>query len=207
MEANPENVDVAALDAWLAAGITRLSVGMQSADPDALRVLQRQHTPGAAVGATRLARDRGFEHVSLDQGENKFDLLPRSLPRLKASLARWQDGLAERGWNSLYLNNHDQPRLVSRFGNDSEYRYESATLWALVLHLHRGTPYIYQGEEIGMTNVRFDSIDDYRDIESLNHFCEAVQEFDQSPSAVLAGVHAMGRDNARTPMQLSLIHI
>ncbi|HZK59425.1 MAG TPA: alpha-glucosidase, partial [Cryobacterium sp.] len=142
-----------------------------------------------------------FEHVSLDQGENKFDLLPRSLPRLKASLARWQDGLAERGWNSLYLNNHDQPRLVSRFGNDSEYRYESATLWALVLHLHRGTPYIYQGEEIGMTNVRFDSIDDYRDIESLNHFREAVQEFDQSPSAVLAGVHAMGRDNARTPMQ------
>ncbi|MEO6200920.1 MAG: alpha-amylase family glycosyl hydrolase, partial [Cryobacterium sp.] len=142
-----------------------------------------------------------FEHVSLDQGDHKFHVLPRSLPALKANLSRWQDGLAETGWNSLYLNNHDQPRLVSRFGNDAEYRFESATLWALVLHLQRGTPYIYQGEEIGMTNVRFDSIDDYRDIESLNHFREAVQEFDESPAAVLAGVHTMGRDNARTPMQ------
>jgi oligo-1,6-glucosidase len=142
-----------------------------------------------------------FEHVSLDQGAHKFDALPRQLVPLKRSLARWQDGLAETGWNSLYLNNHDQPRLVSRFGNDTEFRYESATLWALVLHLHRGTPYIYQGEEIGMTNVAFDSIDHYRDIESLNHYREAVEQFDQSPASVLAGVHAMGRDNARTPMQ------
>jgi oligo-1,6-glucosidase len=142
-----------------------------------------------------------FEHVSLDQGTHKFDPLPRSLVPLKHSLARWQDGLAETGWNSLYLNNHDQPRLVSRFGNDTEFRYESATLWALVLHLHRGTPYIYQGEEIGMTNVRFESIEHYRDIESLNHYREAVEQFDQSPASVLAGVHAMGRDNARTPMQ------
>ena len=142
-----------------------------------------------------------FEHVSLDQGESKFDALPRWLPALKASLSRWQDGLASAGWNSLYLNNHDQPRLVSRFGNDTEFRYESATLWALVLHLHRGTPYIYQGEEIGMTNVRFDTIDDYRDIETLNHYREAVSEFDRAPSSVLAGVHTMGRDNARTPMQ------
>jgi oligo-1,6-glucosidase len=142
-----------------------------------------------------------FEHVSLDQGVHKFDPLPRSLVPLKRSLARWQEGLAETGWNSLYLNNHDQPRLVSRFGNDTEYRYESATLWALVLHLHRGTPYIYQGEEIGMTNVTFDNIDSYRDIESLNHYREAVEQFDQSPASVLAGVHAMGRDNARTPMQ------
>ena len=142
-----------------------------------------------------------FEHVSLDQGAHKFDPLPRSLVPLKRSLARWQDGLAATGWNSLYLNNHDQPRLVSRFGNDAEYRYESATLWALVLHLHRGTPYIYQGEEIGMTNVKFDTIEHYRDIESLNHYREAVEQFDQSPASVLAGVHAMGRDNARTPMQ------
>ncbi len=142
-----------------------------------------------------------FEHVSLDQGTHKFDPLPRSLVPLKHSLARWQDGLAQTGWNSLYLNNHDQPRLVSRFGNDTQFRYESATLWALVLHLHRGTPYIYQGEEIGMTNVKFDTIDHYRDIESLNHYREAVEQFDQSPASVLAGVHAMGRDNARTPMQ------
>jgi len=142
-----------------------------------------------------------FEHVSLDQGETKFHSLPRNLPALKKSLARWQAGLATTGWNSLYLNNHDQPRLVSRFGNDREFRYESATLWALVLHLHRGTPYIYQGEEIGMTNVRFETIEDYRDIESLNHYREAVEHFDQSPATVLAGVHGMGRDNARTPMQ------
>uniref|UniRef100_UPI00398A14A2 alpha-glucosidase n=1 Tax=Mycetocola sp. TaxID=1871042 RepID=UPI00398A14A2 len=142
-----------------------------------------------------------FEHVSLDSGSHKFDAIPLDFVALKSNLARWQDGLAERGWNSLYLNNHDQPRLVSRFGNDTEYRVESATLWGLVLHLHRGTPYIYQGEEIGMTNVRFQSIEHYRDIESLNHYREAVERFDQAPSSVLAGVHARGRDNARTPMQ------
>jgi oligo-1,6-glucosidase len=142
-----------------------------------------------------------FEHVSLDSGSHKFDAIPLDFVALKSNLARWQDGLAERGWNSLYLNNHDQPRLVSRFGNDTEYRVESATLWALVLHLHRGTPYIYQGEEIGMTNVTFESIEHYRDIESLNHYREAVEQFDQAPSSVLAGVHARGRDNARTPMQ------
>ena len=142
-----------------------------------------------------------FEHVSLDSGSHKFDAIPLDFVALKTNLARWQNGLAERGWNSLYLNNHDQPRLVSRFGNDREYRVESATLWALVLHLHRGTPYIYQGEEIGMTNVRFESIEHYRDIESLNHYREAVEKFDQAPASVLAGVHARGRDNARTPMQ------
>lgn len=142
-----------------------------------------------------------FEHVSLDSGSHKFDAIPLDFVALKTSLARWQSGLAERGWNSLYLNNHDQPRLVSRFGNDLDYRVESATLWALVLHLHRGTPYIYQGEEIGMTNVRFESIEHYRDIESLNHYREAVEKFDQAPASVLEGVHARGRDNARTPMQ------
>jgi oligo-1,6-glucosidase len=142
-----------------------------------------------------------FEHVSLDSGSHKFDAIPLDFVALKSNLARWQDGLAERGWNSLYLNNHDQPRLVSRFGNDTEYRVESATLWALVLHLHRGTPYVYQGEEIGMTNVKFESIEHYRDIESLNHYREAVDDYDQAPSSVLAGVHARGRDNARTPMQ------
>ncbi|GHD50094.1 alpha-glucosidase [Mycetocola manganoxydans] len=141
-----------------------------------------------------------FEHVSLDSGAHKFDAIPLDFVALKTNLARWQDGLAERGWNSLYLNNHDQPRLVSRFGNDEQYRVESATLWGLVLHLHRGTPYIYQGEEIGMTNVRFESIEYYRDIESINHYREAVEEFDASPASVLAGVHARGRDNARTPM-------
>ena len=141
-----------------------------------------------------------FEHVSLDFGEHKFDAVPLDLVALKQNLGRWQTGLAESGWNSLYLDNHDQPRLVSRFGNDGEYRFESATLWALVLHLQRGTPYIFQGEEIGMTNVAFPTIDDYRDIEAINHYRERVEQFDESPAIVLSGVHARGRDNARTPM-------
>ncbi|MBC7724983.1 MAG: alpha-glucosidase [Burkholderiaceae bacterium] len=142
-----------------------------------------------------------FEHVSFDHGSHKFDPLPFDLVALKEILGRWQTELAETGWNSLYLGNHDQPRLVSRFGNDTVYRVESATLWALVLHLMRGTPYVYQGDEIGMTNVTFATIDDYRDIESVNHYREQVEQFDASPAAVLAGVHARGRDNARTPMQ------
>ncbi len=97
-----------------------------------------------------------FEHVSLDSGPGgKWDIRPLSLVDLKASLGRWQAGLAASGWNSLYWDNHDQPRAVSRFGDDGEYRVASAKLLATVLHLHRGTPYVYQGEELGMTNVPF----------------------------------------------------
>ncbi|MET0303445.1 MAG: alpha-glucosidase, partial [Microbacteriaceae bacterium] len=167
-------------------------------------------TPGVSVDDALLFTDPErreldmvfqFEHMGLDHGDSKFDAHPQDLVALKQNLARWQDGLGERGWNSLYLDNHDQPRLVSRFGDDGAYRYESATLWALVLHLHRGTPYIYQGEEIGMTNVRFDSIDDYRDIETLNHYREAVEDLDRSPASVMEGIYSRGRDNARTPMQ------
>ena len=142
-----------------------------------------------------------FEHVSLDHGDHKFAPVPLDLPALKKNLAHWQDELEDTGWNSLYLNNHDQPRLVSRFGDDGRFRVPSAKLWALVMHLQRGTPYIYQGEEIGMTNVAFPSIDDYRDIESINHYRERLEKYDESPAAVLPGVHARGRDNARTPMQ------
>ncbi len=116
-----------------------------------------------------------FEHVSLDQGPGgKWDLRPLRLLDLKASLGRWQAGLAERGWNSLYWDNHDQPRAVSRFGDDGRHRVESAKLLATVLHLHRGTPYIYQGEELGMTNAPFAGPDDFRDIESVNHYRAAV---------------------------------
>ena len=96
-----------------------------------------------------------FEHVSLDQGGGKWDVRPLRLRDLKASFGRWQAGLADAGWNSLYWDNHDQPRIVSRWGDDGEFRVESATMLATVLHLHRGTPYVYQGEELGMTNVPF----------------------------------------------------
>ncbi|GAA1301919.1 alpha-glucosidase [Saccharothrix xinjiangensis] len=142
-----------------------------------------------------------FEHVSLDHGPGgKFDPRPLDLRALKASLGRWQTGLGEVGWNSLYWNNHDQPRVVSRFGDDGGYWRESATALATVLHLHRGTPYVYQGEELGMTNAPFAGVHELRDVESLNHYAEAVAAGGE-PEAVLRGLRAMGRDNARTPVQ------
>lgn len=142
-----------------------------------------------------------FEHVSLDQGPGgKWDLQPLRLLDLKASLGRWQAGLADRGWNSLYWDNHDQPRAVSRFGDDGRHRVESAKLLATVLHLHRGTPYIYQGEEIGMTNAPFAGPDDFRDIESINHYRSAVAA-GADPASVLVALRRQSRDNARTPMQ------
>lgn len=143
-----------------------------------------------------------FEHVDLDSGPGgKWDLKPWKLTDLKNTLNKWQIGLQGKGWNSLYLNNHDQPRLVSRFGNDKEYRLESAKLLATLLHTLQGTPYIYQGEELGMTNVRFESIDDYRDIETLNMYREQVIEGGLDADSVLRSIYAKGRDNARTPVQ------
>jgi oligo-1,6-glucosidase len=141
-----------------------------------------------------------FEHVQLDQGPSKWDLEPLRLLDLKASLGRWQAGLAERGWNSLYWNNHDQPRAVSRFGDDGAHRVRAAKLLGTVLHLHRGTPYVYQGEELGMTNAPFATVHDFRDIESLNHYVEAV-DAGAEPAAVLEALRTKSRDNARTPMQ------
>lgn len=143
-----------------------------------------------------------FEHVQIDHGPGgKFDVRPLRLVDLKASLGRWQAGLAARGWNSLYWDNHDQPRAVSRFGSvDPAYRELSAKLLATVLHLHRGTPFIYQGEELGMTNYPFTSIDDFLDIESLNYYRRAVAAGWDSEQA-LAALIARSRDNARTPMQ------
>jgi oligo-1,6-glucosidase len=141
-----------------------------------------------------------FEHVQVDRGATKWDVLPLDLRKLKASLGRWQAGLADVGWNSLYWNNHDQPRAVSRFGDDGAHRVRSAKALATVLHLHRGTPYVYQGEELGMTNAPFASLDDFRDIESLNHYREAVAA-GADPDDVLATLREASRDNARTPMQ------
>ena len=140
-----------------------------------------------------------FEHVGLDHDGVKWNVGQLDIRDLKKSFGRWQSALAAHGWNSLYWNNHDQPRIVSRWGNDREHWYASATALATVLHLHRGTPYIYQGEELGMTNVPFAEIGALRDIESLNHYEAAVTLLGHDPEVVLASLRAMGRDNARTP--------
>lgn len=142
-----------------------------------------------------------FEHMDLDSGPTeKWDVRPFKLQDLKQTFTKWQKGLEGTGWNSLYLNNHDQPRMVSRFADDGEYRVESAKMLATFLHMLQGTPYIYQGEELGMTNVQFESIDEYKDIETLNMFKEKV-EAGVDPERVLQSIYAKGRDNARTPMQ------
>ncbi len=146
-----------------------------------------------------------FQHMHLDaalaEGSSRRSLTPWRLPDLKNVMTRWQKDLENRGWNSVYLTNHDQPRAVSRFGDDGRYRVESAKLLATFTQLLQGTPYIYQGEEIGMTNVAFASIADYRDIETLNIYHELVEDKGLDPQAVLAIIHAKSRDNARTPVQ------
>jgi oligo-1,6-glucosidase len=166
--------------------------------------------PGVTVDEARLFTDPAraevdmvfqFEHVQLDQGESKWDYIGLDLRDLKASLGRWQAGLADVGWNSLYWSNHDQPRVVSRYGNDQEYRVASAKMLATVLHLHRGTPYIFQGEELGMTNAPFEEVDEFRDIESLNHYAVTTASGAATPAETLAALRLMSRDNARTPMQ------
>jgi oligo-1,6-glucosidase len=166
--------------------------------------------PGVTLEQARLFTDpaRGevdmvfqFEHVGLDHGPSKWDLRPLRIRDLKASLGRWQTGLAEAGWNSLYWDNHDQPRAVSRFGDDSpRYRRDSATCLATLLHLHRGTPYVYQGEELGMANFPFAAIGDFRDVESINQYAAAVAA-GQAEDGVLRALRRMSRDNARTPVQ------
>jgi oligo-1,6-glucosidase len=165
--------------------------------------------PGVTVDEARLFTDPAraeldmvfqFEHMNIDHGAGKWDPVPFELGRLKTSLGRWQAGLAEIGWNSLYWNNHDQPRAVSRFGDDGPYRTRAAKMLATVLHLHRGTPYVYQGEELGMTNAPLTSIDDFRDIESVNHYTTAVAA-GADPVAVVTTMRPNSRDNARTPMQ------
>lgn len=145
-----------------------------------------------------------FEHMDLDSEgghvSGKWVRKPLDLRELKTTMSRWQTELHGAGWNSLYLSNHDQPRPVSRFGDDGRYRVESAKMLATWLHLQQGTPYIYQGEELGMTNVAFERIDDYRDIESLNHYHVATTERGWTHAQAMASIHAKGRDNARTPM-------
>ena len=144
-----------------------------------------------------------FEHICLDQieGKEKWDLAPLPFLKLKEVLGRWQRELYGKGWNSLFWSNHDLPRIVSRWGNDGEYRVQSAKMLAILLHGMQGTPYIYQGEELGMTNVRYE-IGEYRDIETLNLYRERLQEgYDRDE--VMRSIYAKSRDNARTPMQWS----
>ena len=168
-------------------------------------------TPGAGVADAVLYTDpsRGevdmvftFEHVNLDTapGGSKWDLAPLRLTDLKTNLSRWQEGLAEVGWNSLYWDNHDQPRIVSRWGDDGMARVPSAKSLATVLHLLRGTPYVYQGEELGMTNAHLASLDEYRDIESVN-FAREAAERGVPVESVIRSLAVKSRDNARTPVQ------
>lgn len=142
-----------------------------------------------------------FEHIGLDQieGKEKWDVKSLELLDLKKVLSKWQTELEGQGWNSLFWNNHDLPRIVSRWGNDKEYRIESAKMLATLLHGMKGTPYIYQGEELGMTNVRFDDINDYNDIESLNMYKDRLSK-GYSHNEIMESIYAKGRDNARTPM-------
>ena len=146
-----------------------------------------------------------FEHMDVDSqvGKGKWALKALHLPDLKASLSRWQTGLHGKGWNSLYWCNHDQPRAVSRFGDAGLHRVRSAKMLATCLHMMQGTPFIYQGEELGMTNVKWFNIEAYQDIETRNMYAQAVVQQGRPHQEVIASIHAKGRDNARTPMQWS----
>lgn len=142
-----------------------------------------------------------FEHITLTWKEgDKWQPVEFNLPALKQVLTKWQVELETEGWNSLFWNNHDLPRIVSKYGDEGQYRVESAKMLATTLHMMKGTPYIYQGEEIGMTNVAFESIEDYCDIETLNFYHERTAN-GVTEETMLAAVHENSRDNARTPMQ------
>lgn len=147
-----------------------------------------------------------FEHIGLQHKPNapKWDYAAElNVPALKEIFSKWQTELKlGEGWNSLFWNNHDLPRVVSIWGNDTVYREKSAKAMAILLHLMRGTPYIYQGEEIGMTNYPFERLSDVNDIESLNYAKEAMAN-GMSEELVLDSICRVGRDNARTPMQWS----
>lgn len=145
-----------------------------------------------------------FEHMDVDSDEKagKWTTRKMDLRDLKKILTRWQKGLQDIAWNSLYWENHDQPRSVSRFGNDSdEYREISAKMLATCIHMMQGTPYVYQGEELGMTNCPFNTLDNFRDLESINAFHELTEQGKMTKEDMMAAIGYKGRDNARTPMQ------
>jgi oligo-1,6-glucosidase/alpha-glucosidase len=168
-------------------------------------------TPGVTVEqARRLAGEDGpldmvfgFDHVQIDFGERgRWDVGDWSLSDLTDVLARWQRGLGDDGWNTLFFENHDQPRSVSRFGDDTAHRFESATMLGTLLMTLEGTPFVYQGQEIGMTNSVFESFDDVRDVDTINNVRELmVEEGIEAFDEMRALVEHRSRDNARTPMQ------
>ncbi len=155
----------------------------------------------SAPDASELSMVFQFQHIGLDQepGKDKWDTIPLSLPKLKEVFRHWQQELHGTGWNSLFLNNHDLPRTVSRWGNDKQYRVESAKMLATMLHGMQGTPYIYQGEELGMTNIPL-TREQLVDLEGINIYNERIA-LGYSHEEVMASIHARGRDNARSPMQ------
>ncbi len=169
-------------------------------------VEQAQEITDSKTGALNMVFQ--FEHMDVDSqaGKGKWALKPLHLPDLKTSLSRWQSGLHGKGWNSLYWCNHDQPRAVSRFGDPDQHRIRSAKMLATCLHMMQGTPFIYQGEELGMTNVAWQHIEAYQDIETRNMYAQAVNHKGLSHQEVMMSIHAKGRDNARTPMQWSAAH-
>lgn len=143
-----------------------------------------------------------FEHMDVDaDGSNKWSDKKMDLRDLKSIMTKWQKGLEEIAWNSLFWENHDQPRSVSRFGNDGEYREMSAKMLATCLHMMQGTPYVYQGEELGMTNVPFRDISDFRDLDSINAYHELVGQGVFTEEAMMGYLRYKSRDNARTPFQ------
>ena len=142
-----------------------------------------------------------FEHIGLDQqpGKEKWDLRAVNIAELKTVLAKWQTALGNAGWNSLFWNNHDLPRMISRWGNDQEYRVESAKMLAILLHMLKGTPYIYQGEEIGMTNTPISDISEAKDIETINMYNERLEQ-GYTKEEIITSINVKGRDNARRPI-------
>ncbi|WP_349409639.1 alpha-glucosidase [Pseudalkalibacillus sp. SCS-8] len=148
-----------------------------------------------------------FEHMDVDSipGSHlgKWKINPDwKLTDLKKIMTKWQVSMQEgNGWNSLYLENHDQPRSVSRFGDDGKYHEESAKMLATWLHMMQGTPYVYQGQELGMTNVTFERLEDYKDVEIHNFYRDVVENGNEDPDMIMEAIRAKGRDNARTPMQ------
>lgn len=188
--------------------LQELRAGTVGDDPELVLIGE---TPATSVAEAALLTDPAnraldlvfqFEHVQVDHGDHRWDKRPFDLVRLKSSLANWQQGLAGRGWNSLYLNNHDQPRVVSRWGG-AQHPERAAKLFATMLHAHQGTPFVYQGEEIGMRGASFTSLSQYRDVQSLNFAAEAMTERGWSEEQVLQTLRELSRENARTPMQWS----
>ncbi len=167
-----------------------------------------QGTPDRAIELTREDKQRlsmifTFEHVTVDYGPlGKYDVIPFEVEKLRKVLYSWQVALKDEGWNSLYLSNHDHPRHLSRFGSSRpEFREKAAKLWAMVLHGLKGTPFIYQGEEIGMTNFPFADVSDFRDIEAIRAFDEMTGKYGLSKEEAMRRLCMHSRDNARTPMQ------